>query len=146
MPLVITCTRKLEWDALHRVPGHEGKCRAFHGHRYVAELTCSAPELDKVGRVIDFGLLKSIVGTWIDDRWDHTALLMEGDRDPAVQHIVASNGEYGRPVYLMKAPPTAENIAAELARIAQQLLCDSGISVTSVRIWETSNSYATWTA
>lgn len=141
----ITATRCLEWDALHRVPGHEGKCRAFHGHRYVAELTCSAPALDNVGRIIDFGVLKSVVGGWIDERWDHTAMLMEGDEDPAARQIAASNAGHGRPAYLMKAPPTAENIAAELATQAQQLLRHSGITVVSVRIWETPNSFATWT-
>ncbi|RME25899.1 MAG: hypothetical protein D6798_07880, partial [Deltaproteobacteria bacterium] len=30
----VTCTRRLEWDSMHRIPRHESKCRAFHGHRY----------------------------------------------------------------------------------------------------------------
>lgn len=55
---MITCTRRLEWDAMHRIPRHESKCRAFHGHRYAAEITCLAPELDSPGRVVDFGVVK----------------------------------------------------------------------------------------
>ena len=54
---MITCTRRLEWDAMHRIPRHESKCAAFHGHRYAAEITCSAPELDDLGRVVDFGVV-----------------------------------------------------------------------------------------
>jgi 6-pyruvoyltetrahydropterin/6-carboxytetrahydropterin synthase len=141
----ITNTRRLEWDAMHRVPGHEGRCKAFHGHRYVAELTCSAPGLDGLGRIIDFGVLKDVVGRWIDDTWDHTAILMRRDPDPAIQHIIDANKRHGRPVYLMEGAPTAENIAAELARTAQRLLSDTPITVVQVRIFETPNCSATWT-
>lgn len=144
--MAIINTRRLEWDAMHRVPGHEGKCKAFHGHRYVAELTCSAPQLDGLGRVIDFGVLKDVVGRWIDDTWDHTAILMRADPDPAVQQIVESNRKYGRPVYHLDGAPTAENIAAELARVAQQLLRDTQIAIVEVRVWETPNCSATWAA
>ena len=78
---MITVTRRLEWDAMHRIPLHESKCRAFHGHRYAAEITCTAPQLDDLGRVVDFGVIKQLVGSWIDDHWDHTAILMEGDEE-----------------------------------------------------------------
>ena len=142
----IVCTRKLEWDAMHRVPGHEGRCKAFHGHRYAAEVTCLAPQLDGLGRVIDFGVLKDIVGGWVDATWDHTAILMRADPDPAVQAIIASNKAHGRPAYLLDVPPTAENIAAELAMRAQKLLARTGISVVEVKVWETPNCSATWTA
>ena len=61
-----TCTRKLEFDAAHRVMEHESKCRHLHGHRYVAEVTVATSELDGLGRVLDFGLLKTELGGWID--------------------------------------------------------------------------------
>ncbi|MBI3744632.1 MAG: 6-carboxytetrahydropterin synthase [Chloroflexi bacterium] len=128
------------------MPEHEGACKAFHGHRYAAEITCAAPSLDSLGRIIDFGVVKSIVGGWIYRTWDHTAILMASDPDPAVQHIVASNERHGRPVYLMAAPPTAENIAAELATVSRQLLQGTGIAVVMVRVWETPNCSATWFA
>jgi 6-pyruvoyltetrahydropterin/6-carboxytetrahydropterin synthase len=138
---VITCTRRLEWDAMHRIPRHESKCAAFHGHRYAAEITCEA-ELDDRGRVIDFGIVKERVGAFIDARWDHTAILMRNDPDPAIQALAHSNAAHGRPVYWMEAPPTAETIAAELGRIAQELLPE--VRVVSVRVWETPNGSAEW--
>ncbi len=138
----ITCTRRLEWDALHRIPGHEGKCRAFHGHRYAAEITCLAESLDNLGRVIDFGEIKLRVGGFIDKSWDHTAILWRGDDSDAAKAIAAFNEAAGRPIYWMDVPPTAENLAAELARIAQELLAPCGISVVSVRLYETPNGYA----
>ena len=96
---MVTCTRRLEWDAMHRIPLHESKCRAFHGHRYAAEITCLAP-LDSLGRVVDFGVVKQLVGGWIDQHWDHTAILMEGD--PEAGPIAEANARLGRPVYWMK--------------------------------------------
>ena len=142
---MIVCTRRLEWDAMHRIPNHESKCKAFHGHRYVAEITCLAPELDSLGRVVDFGVIKAKVGTWIDANWDHTAILMKGDPDPAVPIIAASNARNGRPVYWLDNHPTAENIAAELARVSAILLADTGVEVSRVRIWETPNAWVEWT-
>ena len=142
---MITCTRRIEWDAMHRIPRHESKCAAFHGHRYAAELTCLAP-LDDRGRVIDFGVVKERVGGWIDENWDHTAILQRDDPDPAIQLLAASNAAHGRPVYWMDVPPTAEQLAAELARIAQGLLADTGVKLVRLRIWETPNGSAEWTA
>jgi 6-pyruvoyltetrahydropterin/6-carboxytetrahydropterin synthase len=142
---MITCTRRLEWDAAHRIPRHESRCKAWHGHRYAAEITCAAPELDSLGRVVDFGVIKERVGAWIDANWDHTALLQEGDDDPAVQALAASNEASGRPVYWMEGAPTAENIVSELARVAQELLADTGVRVEAIRLWETPNCSAQWT-
>ena len=140
----ITCTRRLEWDAMHRIPRHESKCAAFHGHRYAAEITCVADQLDDRGRVIDFGVVKQRVGGWIDANWDHTAILMRDDPDPCVPAIAASNAAHGRPVYWLDLPPTAETIVAELARVAQELLADTGVRVVAVRLWETPNGSAEW--
>jgi 6-pyruvoyltetrahydropterin/6-carboxytetrahydropterin synthase len=143
---MLLCTRRLEWDALHRVPGHESQCAAWHGHRYVAEIGCHAEALDAQGRIIDFGVVKQVVGGWIDTHWDHTALLMRGDPDPAAQAIADSNAARGRPVYWFDDPPTAEVIVAELARVAQALLTPHGVAIRQIRLWETPNGSATWTA
>jgi 6-pyruvoyltetrahydropterin/6-carboxytetrahydropterin synthase len=131
---------------MHRIPRHESKCAAWHGHRYAAEITCSAEALDDRGRVIDFGVIKEKVGGWIDSRWDHTAILMQGDPDPAAPIIAASNDAAGRPVYWMDVHPTAENIVAELARVAQKLLHPHGVTIVRIRLWETPNGSAEWVA
>ena len=143
---MISCTRRLEWDAAHRIPRHESRCKAWHGHRYAAEITCHAPALDELGRVIDFGVIKELVGAWVDEHWDHTAILQRGDSDPAVDALVASNEASGRPVYWLEGPPTAENIVAELARVSQDLLSGSGVTVVRIRLWETPNCSSEWTA
>ena len=125
-------------------PCMKANVKLFHGHRYAAEITCVADKLDNLGRVIDFGVIKSRVGSWIDEHWDHTAILMKGDDDPAIQILAKSNETHGRPVYWLECHPTAENIAAELGKISTELLKDTGVTVQRVRLWETPNAWVEW--
>jgi 6-pyruvoyltetrahydropterin/6-carboxytetrahydropterin synthase len=94
--------------------------------------------------VIDFGLLKELVGQWIDKTWDHTAILMRGDPEPAVAQVAQLNEKLGFPVYFMDEPPTVENIVQELARVARRLLQPLDVEVVAIRLWETPNCSATW--
>jgi 6-pyruvoyltetrahydropterin/6-carboxytetrahydropterin synthase len=92
-----------------------------------------------VGRVIDFGVLKSIVGQWIDDRLDH-GYLMHPD-DLIGQHI----RDQGFKVYAMPVDlgePTAENLARLVLREATRLLAEHPVVVRHVRVFETPNCWA----
>ncbi|RDS98986.1 6-carboxytetrahydropterin synthase QueD, partial [Burkholderia contaminans] len=42
-------TRKLEFDAGHRIPDHRSQCRNLHGHRYVLEVTLRGDLVDPEG-------------------------------------------------------------------------------------------------
>lgn len=137
---MITVTRKIEFDAGHRVYKHEGKCANLHGHRYVAEIEATAPELDAMGRVIDFSKLKETIGAWIDKNWDHTTLLYEND-------LTAIQGVYplqqNKPVFICSFNPTAENMAKYLLHdICPMELLGYEIKVVKVTIWETPNCKA----
>lgn len=127
------------FDAAHRVPGHENKCKHLHGHRYEVELTCEAAHLDNLGRVVDFGVMKNIVGQWIDDNLDHNVILFLND--PLVD-ILNSSSATTRSVFTMHAIPTAENIAELIFVTAGKLLQKCGVSVRNVRVWETPNCFA----
>jgi len=134
--VTVTISRRIEFDAGHRLLGHESKCRNVHGHRYVAEVSATAAKLDAVGRVIDFSVLKSIVGNWVDDHWDHGFIAQEGDpiiqwlRDNSMKHVV------------LPFPPTAENLSAHLRMVATGLMTPLGIEVCGVKLWETPNCSA----
>jgi 6-pyruvoyltetrahydropterin/6-carboxytetrahydropterin synthase len=138
----ITVTRRFEWDAMHRIPGHEGKCAAFHGHRYAMEVTVASAALDHLGRVIDFSVLKTELGQWIDRNMDHNAILFRDD--PAVAFLNPYNLEAGKPIYLLAGMPTVENITSEIAKVAIKLLKPFDIDVVSIRVWETPNCSALW--
>lgn len=137
-------TRRLEFDAGHRVPLHESKCKTPHGHRYVAEVTCVADTLTNEGFVVDFGVVKRIVGGWIDANWDHTMIFQAGDL-VMVRMRNAAMGEGLREWYELPDAPTAENMAKYLFAKADELLSDERVTVQKVVIWETPNCSATWT-
>lgn len=142
MSRITTCTRILEWDAAHRVPGHDGKCRNLHGHRYKAEVTCRG-SIASDGMILDFGLIKHLVGGWIDENWDHNTLYHLNDT-----FMCRLEQENSRSVPLLKRwfgmnnPPTAEHIAGYLFQEANRLLNDVHIVCVRVRVWETPNCYA----
>lgn len=134
-------TKRLEWDAGHRVPLHASKCRSPHGHRYAAEITCTASQLTREGFVIDFGIVKSIIGGWLDENWDHTMILQRGD--PLIKALQSIDEPF-RPIYILNYAPTAENMARHLFDAAQELLRGHFILVARVRIFETPTCWADW--
>lgn len=137
---LITIARRLEFDAGHRVKGHEGKCATLHGHRYSVWVTAQAKALDNVGRVIDFGVIKQLLGTWIDLHWDHTCLVFDEDTEVLTAlKLLPRNKE----PYVCPFNPTAENMARYLLRqVCPNLFKDTGVSIVKVRVDETPNCYA----
>lgn len=112
-------TKRLEFDAGHRLVNHEGKCRNLHGHRWAVEVTISAPSRDAVGRVIDFGEVKKVLGQWIDEHLDHNMILNEDDKE-----VIAAVSQWcrdGKP-YIVNFNPTSENLAEHLFMKFNELL------------------------
>lgn len=135
---VITCTRRIEFDAAHRVMEHESKCKHLHGHRYAVEATFAGEGLDTLGRVIDFGEVRTILGSWIDDHWDHATILFDqdkklGDSITAVTH---------QKIYYLPYNPTVENLAKYLLEDVCPALFSRKARCTSIKIWETPNCSA----
>jgi 6-pyruvoyltetrahydropterin/6-carboxytetrahydropterin synthase len=130
----MNCTRRLEFDAAHRLVEHAGLCAHLHGHRYAVEVTCTGP-LDSIGCIIDFGAIKAKLGGWLAERWDHAALLNRAD----VALIDLCKAEGWRH-YLLDANPTAEYLAEHLLGVATSLLAP--IRVVRLRMYETPNCWA----
>lgn len=142
---MITMTRKLEFDAGHRVLGHQGKCHHLHGHRYVVEVTCSAPDLDKLGMVIDFGVIKGQLGSWIEYWFDHAMILIEGD--PVLPMYNDGGVCCGMKLFVMPYNPTAENLAKYLAETVWPALPipeSDDLVLERVLVRETPNCWAEW--
>jgi len=123
--------------------GHEGKCKNIHGHNYKAEVTATGL-IDKIGRVVDFSVLKEKVGRFIDESWDHAILLNCLDTKLHKQMLLfrTESGEKQKIYCFSAANPTAEVMAAFLLEKANALMFGHGIIINQVRIWETENSYA----
>lgn len=136
----------------HRVVGHEGKCQFLHGHNLRIHFTCAAPTLDKVGRVVDFGVIGSHLCSWIEDFWDHKFLMWEDDPMLLLFDIMWKARTNPTSPYLFKMResiirtefnPTSENIASNLLRIVgPNRLTGVPVLLTEVTVWETRKCYA----
>lgn len=132
-------TRYHDFDAGHRVSGHEGKCRHLHGHSYRVHFTCTAPRLDEVGRVIDFGVVGKLLCRWLEDNWDHRFLIWE--QDPWAEILIGLDAS----VCIVPFNPTAENMARHLVTVVgpAQLVGTDAILI-SCRVEETRKCSATY--
>ena len=121
----------------HRVAGHEGKCRHLHGHNYRIHFICSADNLDMVGRVIDFGVVKEKLCMWLEDNWDHFFLIWEEDL------LAAYLIDIDPTVVKVPFNPTAENMAQYLVEVVgPKQLEGTGVELIEVKIDETRKCYA----
>jgi len=136
----ITCTRRIHFSSGHRVFQHEGKCANPHGHNYYAHIFAEAEELDALGRIVDFSVLKEKIGSWIDHHFDHTFLVYEKDLE-MVEALKCVKSP--KPPFICPFNPTAENIANYLLLVVcPNELKKSAVKVTKVIIHETDNCYA----
>lgn len=132
----ITCKRRIQFCAGHRILNHESKCNNVHGHNYVLWVYAEAPQLDSLGRVIDFSELKNRIGGWIDQNLDHSFIAFE--QDTKVLDFV--NDINDKKPYILKFNPTAENIAAHLLDdVIPELMKDTEIFVSKLELFETEN-------
>jgi len=139
-------TRRLEFDAGHRIPDHRSQCRHLHGHRYAIEITLAGDVIEAAGNpengmVMDFAKVKQLAREHLVDAWDHAFLAFRGDA--AIVGFLSSLP--GHKTVLLDAVPTAEN----LARIAFATLeplyrgaYGNALRLQRVRIYETPNCWA----
>ena len=133
----IEAVRKIHFSAGHRVLGHESKCSNLHGHNYVLWVHASARNLDHLGRVIDFSILKEKIDSWVQLNWDHTMIVYEKDHE-----VLALDSQMikNKPWFICAFNPTAENMAKYLFEfIIPQLLEGTGVTVTKIVLFETEN-------
>ena len=128
-------TREIHFCYGHRLLNYDGKCRHLHGHNGRAVISLAAQQLDPLGMVMDFSHIKRVVSEWIDDKLDHKMLLHKDD--PLLPLLVQHN----QPVFPLDVNPTAENIA----RLIYDFTFQQGFPVVQVQLWETDDSYATYT-
>lgn len=140
MPL--SCTRVLEFDAGHRVLGHTGKCSHPHGHRYKLEAVAVSKNLNDIGVIIDFSVIKERLGVWLDENWDHAFLV--NVRDGLLPLLRATPDTVGEPrVVALPFNPTAEGLAQHLLHsVCPALFAGTGVQIVRIRVYETPNCWA----
>lgn len=139
-------TRRLEFDAGHRIPDHQSQCRHLHGHRYALEITLAGEVIEATGSplngmVMDFSEVKAIAKESVIDIWDHAFLAWR--RDATVVEFLASIPSHK--TVLLDVVPTAENLATVAFRILEPLYRDrygNHLKLERVRLYETPNCWA----
>ncbi len=138
-------TRRLEFDAGHRIPNHNSQCKHLHGHRYIIEITLSGDVVttegvSEQGMVMDFSDVKRIAKERVVNAWDHAFLVYRGDK--AVLDFLNSLPDHKTVV--LDVIPTAEN----MAKVAFDLLLDAyrdtygnHLRLERVRLYETPNNW-----
>lgn len=127
-------TKTIRFCYGHRLLNYAGKCRYLHGHNGTVEIELESEHLDRQGMVWDFGEIKQVIHTWIDQQLDHKLILCRKDS------VVPMLRKLGEPVFLIEANPTAEAIA----RLIFDYAVSRGFPVSAVRLWETESSVASY--
>ncbi|BDW11119.1 6-carboxytetrahydropterin synthase QueD [Polynucleobacter sp. SHI8] len=139
-------TRRLEFDAGHRIPNHQGQCRHLHGHRYQIEVTLRG-ELNQSqgsseeGMMMDFGHIKSIMQELIIDPWDHSFFVAKID----TQLIEFLKTIPDHKTTIIDGVPTAENLAKIAFDLVAPVLLEKylgRIRLYQLRLYETPNCWA----
>ncbi len=128
---MLTVSRRFRFEAAHRLPHYEGKCKNLHGHGYVLEVEVAGEVLhpptpiSDTGMIVDFGKLKALVQELVLDRLDHQDL----------NEVLGLN---------YRTQPTAEETVRWIVERLQEPLFDQNLSLEMVRLYETPDNWATW--
>lgn len=143
---MLTITRKLEFDAGHRIPDHKSQCRNLHGHRYTLEITLTGEVIDVEGNsdngmIMDFSDVKTLAKQHLVDVWDHAFLVYE--KDDRVREFLASLP--GHKTVVIDCIPTVENLARVAFGILKAVFTDrygTGLRLHKLVLHETPNCWA----
>lgn len=135
----MTVAKKFKWEAAHRIPWHNGKCKHLHGHSYKMIVEFEG-EPDEKGFVIDFNEIKTIIEPHIN-LIDHTTIISNNDSD---LKDVFENKSWK--YFLLPYDSTAENLCRYfldlITKKNKEFLAANNITLVGVKIFETDTAYA----
>lgn len=145
-PPYIRLTKQFGFEAAHALWNYDGACRNIHGHSYVLHVTLSGYPLDdpthpKNGMVMDFSNLKKIVNELIISQFDHALMINANSPHP---EMIREGKVFGK-VIALPYQPTCENLIHDFAGRIRPALPE-GVMLHSLRLHETTTSYAEWHA
>ena len=112
------------FSSAHQLRGYKGKCENLHGHNYKIEIFARGRELDNIGLLVDFGVLKEAA-------------------DEVVQYLDHRNINE-LPPFDEELNPSAENLARYILERVAARVGDDRVQVYKVRCYETPTSVATY--
>ncbi|HKJ41103.1 MAG TPA: 6-carboxytetrahydropterin synthase [Sunxiuqinia sp.] len=142
----IRVTKQFGFEMSHALTNYDGLCRNIHGHSYKLQITIIGEPLlkpgdPKDGMVMDFSVLKKLVKKHIIDSLDHSLIV----NNVAAHDKLVELGELYERHHIVNFQPTTENLVLFIAEKFKKLLPEH-LELFSVRLYETSNSFAEWFA
>jgi len=113
-----------DFSSAHALRDYPGECQRLHGHNWKLEVEVASAELDQLGMVVDFKVIKQAARE-LTAQLDHRYL---NDIEP-----------------FDTVNPTAENIAAWFYRGLSNKLSNARVRVSSVTLWETERACVRYT-
>lgn len=131
----VRVTKHVEFEAAHNLVEYRGACERLHGHTYKFEVTVEGVPDERTGLVIDFKDLKRVMEDEILKHVDHQFLNDIMHRD------------FGMKTY---ENTTCENMIVAFWYALDHVITemsdgDRYVKLQELKLWETSNSFATVT-
>ena len=101
----------------HFLRGYEGKCKNLHGHTWNIEVTIASGQLDAIGMVADFAVLKKQLKEFLT----------------AIDHVCLNDLPY-----FQEVNPTTENIAKYIYVRFTKVI--DPLAIKTVQVWESETS------
>ena len=144
--------KTMEIENGHMLSKHPDNCKFPHGHTRKVEFVLESDELDENEMVCDFKIITSVIKEYLDS-FDHALCMNTEDEMYDVlkskygDHIIGFQGE--DPTTEVMARTIFERLKADLESYRKtsdaRYLLASGVRLVSVRVWETSSSWAEYT-
>ena len=113
-------TVKSEFEAAHYIKNYPGKCARLHGHNWIVEAVVQGENLNELGILVDFKILKDELKKVLDE-FDHQYL-------NELELFANQN-------------PTAEIIAKEIFdRLATAEIFNDAVKLKAVKVYESPKS------
>jgi len=142
----IRVTKEFQFEMAHALWNYDGNCKNVHGHSYKLFVTIIGDPIEdkdnpKNGMVLDFGDLKKFVNSTIINKFDHAIVF---NSQAPTKDLFFSKQMFEK-YEIMDFQPTCELLVADFAKRIKPML-PPDIELFSLRLYETSTSYAEWFA
>lgn len=142
----VRVSKEFNFEMAHALWNYDGACKNIHGHSYRLFVTILGSPIaeesnSKFGMVLDFKDLKNIVNKNIVEVFDHSLIVYK----KADGKILANLRKMYEKVFVYDFQPTCENLIIYIATVISNKL-PPDITLHSLKLFETANSYAEWYA
>ena len=139
---MLSITKIFNFEMAHAINGYDGACKHIHGHSYQLFVSVSFAKNDSEyiappGFIIDFKLLKQIVGKVVVSVLDHKLVLSKEFLANKPYEEVLEN------LIVWDFEPTVENILLFI-KVAVSSELPRELRLTGLKLYETKDSYSEW--